>query len=496
MRFICAILFLLGITTFGHAEEDELLPVPSVRMLPKEIPSTSSPDKQFRVYGRDARMRSSVFHVADETRDELMLALAQKTRRGTINPRKGELPIIIQLIDRFETGAKAIRGEITVMPDDTISIQIKIAAGGGIDRERLREEFVRWFLVDLMMRRVRPESLDSNVRLELPDWLHQGALELIKYHQEGRPSDVFATVFKLGKTLTVQEIINADITGLDAVSLNIYRVSSCALLLMLLEQPEGVDHLLKCIGDMPANQGSMTDHLEKHFPVLHGTGNQLEKWWSLAMATSAEPTQSELLSMIDSEKELAKLMVFRCPELSIAAKTEKPKTASKLLNVFKKSGGKKETPDAQAAAAPEAAKPTVVQAMEVPIEEYIRVKGRPDSAAIFKGKIAELTRLSFRVHPFYRQMLTDYQEQFAKINAGKDRNAAEVLQSLAKRREVMLKEAKAVEDHLDWFEATQRTQPSGKFQDFLRVADNAGQPAKPRTDPITRYMDAMEKEYR
>ncbi len=480
----------LPILIWAEATDDDqqATPVPSVRLGLPELPRTTSQDGRFSICGGTSTQRSQVIHAAEDAQRNLLLALSMKNRKGVVKPEKGQLPIVIQLTDRFATDADAVRGRIAIMPDESLTIQINLAIAGGWDQARFRDEMVRWVLIDLMLRRVRSEQLTTQTRLELPDWLHQGSLELMRFYDLGRPTELFASVFRLGKTLTIDEILNADITGLDAVSMSIYRVSSCAFIVMLLEQPDGVEHLLSCIAALPANQGTMAAHLEQFFPVLRGGPKQFEKWWSLALANYSQPTNTELLTMQQSETELAQLLQITYRAIPPSAKPVAVSPGKKLLGLFKKS-----VPATPAAVETSAPAPIFETK---PITEFASLLKLPNRDQLFQAQIMDLTRLSLRVHPFYRRVITEYQEQMAKLAAGKDRGVAEALAGLAKKRATMQRDAQATEDYLDWFEATQRTHLSGKFNDYLDSARRLELPPPRRTDPVTRYLDAMEQEYK
>ena len=52
-----------------------------------------------------------------------------------------------------------------------------------------------------------------------------------------------------------------------------------------------------------------------------------------------------------------------------------------------------------------------------------------------------------------------------------------------------------IADYLNWYEATQRTQASGSFDEYIRTADQLDKDtATPRDDPITKYMDSVEQQ--
>ena len=457
--------------------------VPPSRARPNEIPRTFSTESQFSVSGSNGDLRVELFRLAEATRRTLLNTLAQKTRLGKINIDKGRIPIVLQLDDRFTTSQDIVKGSILVMFDDSIHFHLQIAAGGGLNVPVIKEELVRWLLVDLMMRRVRAENLANAGELHLPDWLHQGILELMSYQNRGRPSEVFSSVFRLGKTLTIQEILNADISGMDGVSMTIYRVSCSALLLMMLDQPNGAEKLISCISDLPANQGPIALHLQHYFPILSGSGNQLEKWWSLSLATIAQPTRMELMTMQETESELVEaLQVTYQPPPTPA---EKP--PGKLLRLLKK----KPEPPTEAPVDPPPAAP-----IKASVEDFTPLLNQPQIKSITQQALLAITKLSLRAHPFYRGILDEYQKEIAKIPQRKTSGLAEAFADLSKRRAKMMSDARSVEDYLDWYEATQRESLSGSFRQYLQTAEQLDHPPTRRHDAISRYLDAIEKEYK
>ena len=478
--FACLRLFPAAAAAQEPAEEP-WESVPSARARPTEIPRTFSTESQFTVYGSNGDRRVELYRLAEKTRENLFSTLGQKTRLGKIAADKGRIRIVLQLDDRFTVGSDIVKGSIRLMPDDSIHFHLQIASGGGLNVPVITDELVRWLLVDLMMRRVRAENLATAGELHLPDWLHQGVLELMSYQNRGRPSDVFASVFRLGKTLTIQEILNADISGMDGVSMTIYRVSCSALLLVMLEQPNGAEKLISCIGDLPANQGPITQHLERYFPIMRGSENQLEKWWSLSLATIAQPTRMELMTMQETEAALAEAL-----QVTYHPPTEK--APRKFLNLLKK---KTESSSETASKASNPAAP-----VKTSVEDFAPLLKQPDVHAITQQALLAITKLSLRAHPFYRSTLDEYQKQIAKISQHKTSGLTEAFADLSKRRAKMMSDARAVEDYLDWYEATQRDSLSDSFRQYLQTAEQLDHPPARRRDPISRYLDAIEKEYK
>lgn len=471
-----------------------LTPVPSVRLHPREIARSFSTDGQFTAYGKDARLRSDVYGAAEEAKKELLAAL----RLNLLKKKDSwKHPVVLQVLERVPEGGKSAIGRIRLSADSSISIQIDVAVGAGLQRQELREEVLRWLLVEMMLRRVTGEVLETAGPLELPEWLLQGVLELLEHRGRAKPSETFAQVYRLGKTLTIHEILDADTDGMDSVSMSIYRVSACGLLLMLLEQPNGPERIADFISELPAASRGVPWLLEKHFPSLRGDGNMLEKWWSLELAASAEPALTELMSLQQSESQLAAIL-----QLSFSSEEAKtPKSGlGKLGEGLKKilTRRKASDPTAENAAsegAANAAKAVPPEKMECDLAELEKFMPRKDRRQILQPVQVNLTRLTIRVHPFYRSIIADYQKLITRLQDGKERGVVEALEGLKQRRGRMAADAQAVEDYLDWFEATQAREKTGAFRGYLRAADELERPPARKTDSISRYLDSMEKEY-
>lgn len=468
----------------ASGQEEAGAPVPGVRIRPRETPKTFAVDSQFTVYGPVGSIRSRAFRIGEEVKKEVLHALQLRTD-------KWKVPIVIQSFDRVAVGTRSIRGAVRLLPDGSVSLQIDLATGAGLDEPLLHDELVRWVLVEMMIRRVNPDSLEKVASLELPDWLHHGVLELIDYRRRGRPSDLFASVFRLGKTLTIQEILNADVSDMDSVSMGIYRISSCALLLLLLDQPSGPDRLVRFISEIPTIQGDISVLLLGHYPMLRGQTNSMEKWWSLQLAASAQPAQDELFTMQETDVQLGQaLQVVLPPEPAPAAK---PGVAQKLKNLIK---GKPKPPQPQNGSEAPSAVAAAPQAVVASFEELGTFSNRSDLAKLLQRNQSALVQLQLRAHPFYRGIIDDYLAAISLLAEGKERGLAEQFAALAARRTRMVRDSRAVEDYLDWYEATQRTEKSGAFRGYLETTRKLERPARAKSDPISRYLDAMEREYR
>ena len=451
-------------------------PAPRVKMNPGNGAGESSVQGgQFRVYGKVKEQRDVLLEEAEATRRMLTAALG-------MDP-VFTFPVVIQIRE-----ASAIRpGQPAVWPaisqtDDGFRMEINLVPkNNAVDGPLLRQELVRCLLAEMLLRPHAARDL-SGRDTPPPDWLLHGTLELLDYQALGRPSEAFSTVFRLGRVLSIDDIFAADPRFMDSVSGMIYRSSCCGLLLMLTEQKsggQGLKELFKILALMPGEDAAA---IARACPDLNLSGNSLGKWWSLQLATMAQPGMDELLSPQETEEQLTRaLMMELPPEPSVAAKPKKG-----LAKLFGKK--KKQTPETE--------KQTVAVTQTCPLEEYSRVLPRKDRAAILDRVNLALTQMALRAHPLYRPLIGQYQSLIKALSEGKkEKEAGAALASLGGLRHKLQRDLQKAEDYLDWYEATQTDGISSAFDGYFRTAEELTRPAAPRHDPLSRYLNLMESEY-
>ncbi len=457
----------------GHGE------VPGIRLQSDDkVGRTYSEGSPFIIWGGNRTQRSNLFtaaglvrrsvqetlHLNDQWYYPIVLQIREPLASGT-----DQRPPVWTTISQVEGG---FRIEINLVPR-------RQAVPGPL----LQENLVRAILADQVLKGKAGRDLTGTTPPP-PDWLLHGTLALMDYRQLGRMSRTFSRIFQLGRVLSVQDILNADPVGMDSVSLTIYRVSCGGLLMMLVEQPKGPEQLARLL---PALAQEGTDPgllIERAFPALTGSANSLSKWWSLQIAALSQPGLDEVQKPDETEQQLAGALILRYAQPAPAEK--RPNALKRLFTPDKAA------PPAAAAGAPEAAEPLVTCG----IEDFARVLALPEPAPVFNQVELALTRLMLRAHPIYRPIIQEYQDLvrgLAKGKAGKSLPAT--LQRLATTRQKLAVTLRGIEDHLDWYEATQSTTPSGAFEDYLQAAGELEKPRPARTDAISRYLDEMEAEY-
>jgi hypothetical protein len=69
------------------------------------------------------------------------------------------------------------------------------------------------------------------------------------------------------------------------------------------------------------------------------------------------------------------------------------------------------------------------------------------------------------------------------------------LDAIRARKQKAHERAKAVQDYLDFYEASESKDYSGTFDDFLDLPADIQKELPPRTDAISEYLDAVSGEF-
>ena len=187
------------------------------------------------------------------------------------------------------------------------------------------------------------------------------------------------------------------------------------------------------------------------------------------------------------------------PKPKPSKKKEEKKEPEKEADKAKKEDPKPEPPAKASPPPPTSApKPTATAAkprlvpVSVPIEQYTVILKRKDRDAILDRSAKALAALAQRANVLFRPLINDYIAVIADLQVDKTKDMAARLSALKAKTEEIYARAKAVEDHLDWFEASETKNYSGIFEDYLRLPEEIQKELPPREDPIAKYLDEVE----
>ncbi|MBN8421357.1 MAG: hypothetical protein J0L73_20760 [Verrucomicrobia bacterium] len=149
---------------------------------------------------------------------------------------------------------------------------------------------------------------------------------------------------------------------------------------------------------------------------------------------------------------------------------------------------------AMPAAAASATGPALVK-VDLPLEEYQHILKNPDRSKILAYNLASLQALELRVSVLFRPVIRGYLVAVHDIDAGRTKDMDKRLAALHEFALLAYQKSIAVRDYLDWFEASESGRMSGKFDDFLNLPATIKKELPARTDPISKYLDAIDKEF-
>lgn len=265
--------------------------------------SSTSAGGQFIIHGADLQTRNW-FNRFCET-------LAGDLQRLLRDPQPQAIPVVLSLrsgndLSLSEPSVKAVVSELTT---GGFQLQLTVQLRPDLNTNDLRAELIRILLAERILR--SHERLTTTRNRILPEWILVGVTEALRFKDRSRPSALFAAVFKTGKVFDIEEILEATPGKLDALSHAVYETSACALVLALLDQPEGSLRLSKFLNSLAKETRGDRELINEWFPAVAESKNSLDKWWSLQMANMARPSVFETLDPVETAKALDEALLLR-----------------------------------------------------------------------------------------------------------------------------------------------------------------------------------------
>ena len=129
------------------------------------------------------------------------------------------------------------------------------------------------------------------------------------------------------------------------------------------------------------------------------------------------------------------------------------------------------------------------------LAEFPKFLKHPSARRVLPALARELNALAARANPIYRPLLVEYGKITAALLRGKTKGVADQLAALKASRQAMTARVRAIDDYLNWLEATGLRNPSGAFSDYMKAAESTDRPARLKHDPISVYLDALEAQF-
>jgi hypothetical protein len=113
---------------------------------------------------------------------------------------------------------------------------------------------------------------------------------------------------------------------------------------------------------------------------------------------------------------------------------------------------------------------------------------RQGGAFLMRQRSVDLLNLEFRSHPLLRPIVEEYRNITMLLAAAPKSKVENRIEEIEKIRVLLVERHKAISDYLNWYEATQINESENSLAEETRP-----EPVPPRRDPITLYMDAIER---
>ncbi len=411
----------------------------------------TSESGQFRVRGGDGALRGSVAQLADHVRRDFLRLIGELDAEPDY-----DVPVHIRLVGApgDELPPRTISKSITHHAGE-FDLRVNVHIGRGLDVPRF-ENAITAALVHERGIASQPDA-DADTPLFVPPWLVEGLREAIRWRSGNANRRLYESLFQSGGLFGADELFRmsvADHEALDAATRAAFQASSGALVMALLEQPDGRAAFRGFLGEVARFEGEMPALLRSRFPDLNLSENSLEKWWALQLASRGAARLTESLDIFESEKHLEDALRLR----------------------FRDGQG---------------------EMREVPITDWEELADLDRTDRIQAVRVSEdaLVHLSYRCFPTYRPLLVSYQDALNRIARG-DAGAEELatrLDELAETRANMIDKADRGRDYMDWFEITRARQTSGAFDDYLRLKQQLREaPRATRNDPASDLLDRFD----
>src|SRR5437764_5398577 len=189
---------------------------------------STSPSRQFVVYGADAKVRGAISGLAEQTKTNLLGLLRQRDDWKSsvvvnLQPQQANVPEIPPADLQFSQTGFGLK----LVLDLTISKSVDVSL---VERELLRA-----ILLEMIYRK-QPHIIAGTVLVEPPDWLIDGALALSPGRDRG---PLIEAVGNTEKPLPLEKFLRQRPDLVDSAGRTLYRAYACALILMLLDDKHG-----------------------------------------------------------------------------------------------------------------------------------------------------------------------------------------------------------------------------------------------------------------
>jgi hypothetical protein len=399
---------------------------------------STSPSRQFVIYGADAKVRGAISGLAEQTKTNLLGLLRQRDDWKTpvvvnLQPQQANAPEIPPADLRFSQTGFGIK------------LQLDLTISKNVDVSLVERELLRAILLEMIYRQ-QPHINAGAVLVDPPGWLIDGVLALTPGRDRG---PLIEAVAGPEKPLLLAKFLGQRPGLVDSTGRTLYRAYSFALVQMLLDGKTGGTQLAKYIDHLSDSSNDPLEDLKAQFPLL---ADAAERTWQAALNRLKSLQTFRLFTFAESERRLDELLSLKISE------SNKP---VKLVR----------------------------------LEELTQHKLSTSEKMALDQLKRDLMFIVPQINPVLRPIGREYQEIVELLARGKRRGVMKRLSRLDLTRQQLAARMTEIDDYMNWFEATQMSSGSGNFTGYLKAVDQSQGPAPRRHDPLSVYVDALEDQF-
>jgi len=396
---------------------------------------STSPSRQFIVFGADSVLRGAVSDAAERAKTDLLALLRQRDNWTVpivlnLQPQQANLPELAAAELRFSQTGFGLK------------LQLDVTFSQDLDVSLVERELLRAILLEMIYRK-RPQLAAGTTFIEPPDWLIDGTLALAPGHDRGQLVEALTAT---ENTPTLEKFLQQRPAMLDSAGRVLYRAYSLALVQMLLEPKDGAARLAQYIGRLSDASNDPLADLKAQFPLLR---SDAEETWQSSLHQLRNFQAYQLLTFAESEQRLGELLQMKASEAN-----RPPKLTS--------------------------------------VAELAKRKPSANEKMTLNDLGHELLVFVVQANPVLRPIAREYGEIAALLARGKRRGIVKHLSRLETTHKQLASRMSDIDDYMNWFEATQMKNGSGNFTDYLKAIDQSQLSISKRRDPLTVYVDALE----
>ena len=399
---------------------------------------STSPSRQFVIFGADAKVRGAISGLAEQTKTNLLGLLRQRDDWKT--------PVVVNLQSQQANVPEIPPSDLRFSQTGFgIKLQLDLTISKNVDVSLVERELLRAILLEMVYRE-QPHITVGAVLVEPPDWLIDGALALAPGRERGPLIDA---IVNTEKPLPLEKFLQQRPGFLDSTGRALYRAYAFVLVQMLLDEKNGGAQLAKYIDHLYDSSNDPLEDLKEQFPLL---ADNVERTWQGALVRLKSQQTFRLMTFAESEQRLDELLRLKVSE---------PNKPEKLVK----------------------------------LEELAQHKPSASEKMALDQLKRDLMFLIPQTNPVLRPIGREYQQIADLLARGKGRGVSKRLSRLELTRQQLAARMTEIDDYMNWFEATQMNRGSGNFTGYLKAVDQSQVPAPRRHDPLSVYVNALEDQF-